>query len=171
VAPSYGNCRLLLSSSLSSLRPRSGQALCSSSTLRGRRKTEDRRRRARLPDNRENHHYWGPYSTGALALTSAGRGGIISTWRFCFFRERFGESHGQRCYEYLFHRTEPCTTCETCKVPLQTSLWVAPTGGEAAFGAGPRRGSDGRRLGGFAPQPPGFIALQPPQPMLQSPCR
>jgi len=33
-----------------------------------------------------------------------------------FFRERFGESHGKRCYEYLFQRTEPCENCETFKV-------------------------------------------------------
>jgi PAS domain S-box-containing protein len=33
-----------------------------------------------------------------------------------FFRERFGESHGKRCYEYLFNRTEPCENCETYKV-------------------------------------------------------
>ncbi|RPJ53043.1 MAG: hypothetical protein EHJ95_02980, partial [Methanobacteriota archaeon] len=30
-----------------------------------------------------------------------------------FFRERFGESHGRRCYEYLFGRSEPCEICET----------------------------------------------------------
>jgi PAS domain S-box-containing protein len=33
-----------------------------------------------------------------------------------FFRERFGESHGKRCYEYLFNRDEPCEVCETFKV-------------------------------------------------------
>jgi len=33
-----------------------------------------------------------------------------------FFRERFGESHGRRCFEYLFNRTEPCENCETYKV-------------------------------------------------------
>ncbi len=33
-----------------------------------------------------------------------------------FFRERFGESNGKRCYEYLFNRTEPCPNCETYKV-------------------------------------------------------
>jgi PAS domain S-box-containing protein len=36
-----------------------------------------------------------------------------------FFRERFGESHGRRCYEYLCNRSEPCEVCETFKV-LQT---------------------------------------------------
>jgi PAS domain-containing protein len=33
-----------------------------------------------------------------------------------FFRERFGESGGRRCFEYLFNRTEPCEICETYKV-------------------------------------------------------
>ncbi|HOC39155.1 MAG TPA: response regulator [Thermodesulfobacteriota bacterium] len=33
-----------------------------------------------------------------------------------FFRERFGEDCGQRCYEYLFGRSEPCEVCETYKV-------------------------------------------------------
>lgn len=33
-----------------------------------------------------------------------------------FFRERFGEDSGRRCYEYLFNRTEPCEVCETYTV-------------------------------------------------------
>lgn len=33
-----------------------------------------------------------------------------------FFRSRFGESEGRRCYEYLFNRTEPCESCETISV-------------------------------------------------------
>ena len=49
-----------------------------------------------------------------------------------FFRERFGESHGQRCFEYLFHRTEPCEICDTYKV-LKTNAphhweWTGPDG-------------------------------------------
>ena len=49
-----------------------------------------------------------------------------------FFRERFGESHGKRCFEYLFHRTEPCEICETYKV-LKTNTphhweWTGPDG-------------------------------------------
>ncbi len=32
------------------------------------------------------------------------------------FRERFGESHGKRCYEFLFNRNLPCENCETYKV-------------------------------------------------------
>ncbi|MGD0794637.1 MAG: PAS domain S-box protein [Dehalococcoidales bacterium] len=47
-----------------------------------------------------------------------------------FFRERFGESHGRRCFEYLFNRTEPCEVCETYKVlkkmkPLEWE-WTGP---------------------------------------------
>ncbi|HNW71217.1 MAG TPA: PocR ligand-binding domain-containing protein [Bacteroidales bacterium] len=47
-----------------------------------------------------------------------------------FFRERFGESHGKRCFEYLFNRTEPCEVCETYKV-FKTGLpltweWTGP---------------------------------------------
>ncbi len=49
-----------------------------------------------------------------------------------FFRERFGESGGKRCYEYLFKRTEPCEICETFKVlkthkPLHWE-WTGPDG-------------------------------------------
>jgi len=32
------------------------------------------------------------------------------------FREKFGESHGRRCYEYCFGEKEPCDFCETYKV-------------------------------------------------------
>jgi PAS domain S-box-containing protein len=46
------------------------------------------------------------------------------------FRERFGESHGRRCFEYLFGRSEPCETCETYTV-LKTNAphhweWTGP---------------------------------------------
>ena len=49
-----------------------------------------------------------------------------------FFRERFGESHGKRCFEYLFGRTEPCEACETYTV-MKThaphhSEWTGPDG-------------------------------------------
>ena len=49
-----------------------------------------------------------------------------------FFRERFGESHGRRCFEYLFGRTEPCEICEGYKVlktmaPLEWE-WTGPDG-------------------------------------------
>jgi len=49
-----------------------------------------------------------------------------------FFRERFGESHGRPCFEYLFNRTEPCEICETYSV-LKTNAphhwyWTGPDG-------------------------------------------
>ncbi len=49
-----------------------------------------------------------------------------------FFRERFGESQGRRCFDYLFKRREPCENCETFKVfekdtPHQWH-WVGPDG-------------------------------------------
>lgn len=47
-----------------------------------------------------------------------------------FFRDRFGESHGKRCFEYLFKRSEPCENCKTFdtlkkKAPLEWE-WVGP---------------------------------------------
>jgi PAS domain S-box-containing protein len=47
-----------------------------------------------------------------------------------FFRETFGESHGKRCFEFLFNRSEPCENCETYKV-LKTKKphhweWTGP---------------------------------------------
>jgi PAS domain S-box-containing protein len=47
-----------------------------------------------------------------------------------FFRERFGESHGKRCFEYLFGRSEPCEICQTYTV-LKTMAphkweWTGP---------------------------------------------
>jgi nitrogen fixation negative regulator NifL len=49
-----------------------------------------------------------------------------------FFRERFGEDQGRRCYEYLFGLSEPCANCETYKV-LQMGHdhhweWTGPDG-------------------------------------------
>lgn len=49
-----------------------------------------------------------------------------------FFSERFGESNGRRCYEYLFGRTEPCEDCETFTV-MKTHgphrwEWTGPDG-------------------------------------------
>ena len=49
-----------------------------------------------------------------------------------FFRERFGEDHGRKCFEYLFNRIEPCEICETYKV-LKTMAphrweWTGPDG-------------------------------------------
>jgi PAS domain S-box-containing protein len=49
-----------------------------------------------------------------------------------YFREKFGEPGGHRCYEALFGRTEPCEKCETYKVlrtnsPLRWE-WTGPNG-------------------------------------------
>jgi PAS domain S-box-containing protein len=49
-----------------------------------------------------------------------------------FFRERFGESKGRPCYEFLFNRKEPCENCETYKV-MKTNAphrwkWTGPDG-------------------------------------------
>jgi PAS domain S-box-containing protein len=48
------------------------------------------------------------------------------------FRERFGESHGRRCYDFLFKRESPCENCETYKV-MKTKgphhwEWTGPDG-------------------------------------------
>ncbi len=47
-----------------------------------------------------------------------------------FFRERFGESQGRRCFEYLFGRSEPCEICETFRVLKTTEPhhweWTGP---------------------------------------------
>jgi PAS domain S-box-containing protein len=49
-----------------------------------------------------------------------------------FFRERFGESEGKHCYEFLFHRDTPCEICETFKVLTdnrpRTWEWTGPDG-------------------------------------------
>jgi PAS domain S-box-containing protein len=49
-----------------------------------------------------------------------------------FFRERFGESHGKRCYEFLFNKTGECNGCETYRV-MKTRAphhweWTGPDG-------------------------------------------
>ncbi|MFA5117428.1 MAG: PAS domain-containing protein [Candidatus Omnitrophota bacterium] len=49
-----------------------------------------------------------------------------------FFRERFGDSQGKRCYEYLFNKNAECENCETYKV-MRTRLphhweWLGPDG-------------------------------------------
>jgi PAS domain S-box-containing protein len=48
------------------------------------------------------------------------------------FRTWFGDDNGQKCYEFLFQRTEPCETCETYTV-LKTNEphqweWIGPDG-------------------------------------------
>jgi PAS domain-containing protein len=67
-----------------------------------------------------------------------------------FFRERFGESKGRRCYEYLFQRTEPCETCETFSV-LKTGMphhweWTGPDGRNYDIHDYPFKDADGSPL-------------------------
>ncbi len=67
-----------------------------------------------------------------------------------FFRERFGESHGKRCYEFLFNRAEPCEVCETYKVleknaPLEWE-WLGPDGHNYYIYDFPFKAADGSQL-------------------------
>jgi anti-anti-sigma factor len=67
-----------------------------------------------------------------------------------FFRERFGESRGRRCYEYLFNRTEPCEVCETYTV-LKTNAphrweWTGPDGHNYDIYDFPFKDADGSAL-------------------------
>lgn len=49
-----------------------------------------------------------------------------------YFRKTFGDSQGRRCYDFLFHRTEPCETCETYVVMKTRAahhwFWTGPNG-------------------------------------------
>ena len=67
-----------------------------------------------------------------------------------FFTERFGESHGKRCYEYLFHLDEPCENCETYKV-MKTNAphhweWTGPDGRNYDIYDFPFKDADGSPL-------------------------
>jgi PAS domain S-box-containing protein len=67
-----------------------------------------------------------------------------------FFRERFGESHGRRCFEYLFGRSEPCEACETYTV-LKTMApheweWTGPDGRNYSVFDFPFTDTDGSNL-------------------------
>jgi PAS domain S-box-containing protein len=67
-----------------------------------------------------------------------------------FFRDRFGESHGKRCFEYLFGRSEPCEICETYTV-LKTNAphhweWTGPDGRNYDVFDFPFTDSDGTTL-------------------------
>jgi PAS domain S-box-containing protein len=67
-----------------------------------------------------------------------------------FFEERFGKSGGRRCYEYLFHRKEPCEICETYKV-LKTNAphhweWTGPDGRDYDIYDFPFKDTDGSPL-------------------------
>ncbi len=67
-----------------------------------------------------------------------------------FFRERFGESGGKRCYEYLFSRTMPCENCRTFEVlktnaPLEWD-WTGPDGRNYSIYDFPFTDTNGSRL-------------------------
>ncbi len=67
-----------------------------------------------------------------------------------FFRERFGESHGRKCFEFLFERCEACETCETYTV-MRTNAphhweWMGPDGRNYDIHDFPFKDSDGSPL-------------------------
>ena len=67
-----------------------------------------------------------------------------------FFRERFGESKGRKCYQYLFGRRKPCKNCQTFKV-FKTKKphrweWLGPDGRNYAIYDFPFNDSDGSPL-------------------------
>ena len=67
-----------------------------------------------------------------------------------YFRERFGEDHGWRCYEYLFNRTEPCEVCDTYNVLKDNNPhtwdWTGPDGRNYSIFDFPFTDSDGSTL-------------------------
>jgi len=67
-----------------------------------------------------------------------------------FFRERFGESQGRRCFEYLFKRNEPCENCMTYDAlnnmaPLEWD-WTGPDGHNYHVYDFPFKDTDGSTL-------------------------
>jgi PAS domain S-box-containing protein len=67
-----------------------------------------------------------------------------------FFRERFGESRGRRCFEYLFRRSEPCENCESFR-PFETKTlhrreWRGPDGRDYEIYDFPFTDTDGTPL-------------------------
>ncbi|MDX9821007.1 MAG: PAS domain-containing protein, partial [Syntrophales bacterium] len=67
-----------------------------------------------------------------------------------FFRERFGEANGRRCFEFLFGRNEPCEICETYKVldgmKRHEWEWTGPDGRNYYIFDFPFRDADGSTL-------------------------
>ena len=66
------------------------------------------------------------------------------------FREHFGESEGRRCYEYIFHRSNPCPECQSF-TPFQTGAphhweWEAPNGSRYDIHDFPFTDTDGSPL-------------------------
>ncbi|MBI4860870.1 MAG: PAS domain-containing protein [Candidatus Riflebacteria bacterium] len=79
-----------------------------------------------------------------------------------FFRERFGESHGRRCYEYLFDRTGPCENCHSLE-PLETLRpthweWLGPDGRNYDIHDYPFADTDGSTMVLEIPLEPGHRA-------------
>jgi PAS domain S-box-containing protein len=67
-----------------------------------------------------------------------------------YFRERFGESRGRRCFEYLFNRNKPCEVCESYTA-LKTNAphrweWIGPDGRNYDVYDFPFADSDGARF-------------------------
>jgi PAS domain S-box-containing protein len=67
-----------------------------------------------------------------------------------YFRERFGESKGKRCFEFLFNRSKPCEVCTTFDV-LKDNLphtwdWKGPDGNDYSIFDYPYTDSDGSPL-------------------------
>ncbi|MBN2018863.1 MAG: PAS domain-containing protein [Sedimentisphaerales bacterium] len=66
------------------------------------------------------------------------------------FRDLFGDDNGQKCYEFLFHRTEPCEGCETYTVLKTNKLhfweWTGPNGRNYDIYDYPFTDSDGSPL-------------------------
>jgi signal transduction histidine kinase len=67
-----------------------------------------------------------------------------------YFRERFGEDYGMRCFEYLFNRTEPCEVCDTYKVLKDDKPhnwdWTGPDGRNYSIFDFPFTDADGSKL-------------------------
>ncbi|HEY1242933.1 MAG TPA: PAS domain S-box protein [Bryobacteraceae bacterium] len=66
-----------------------------------------------------------------------------------YFKERFGEARGRRCFEYLFGRTEVCETCESY-TPMKTGEphrweWLGPDGRNYDIHDFPFTDSDGSK--------------------------
>lgn len=67
-----------------------------------------------------------------------------------FFRDRFGDAGGKRCFEHLFGRTEPCPNCESYTVLRTDALhrwqWLGPDARDYAMFDLPFTDTDGARM-------------------------
>jgi PAS domain S-box-containing protein len=66
------------------------------------------------------------------------------------FKERFGESHGKKCYEFLFNKTAPCDDCKTYDAlknmaPIEWE-WTGPDGRNYYIYDFPFRDTDGSQM-------------------------